>query len=120
MAEVIKCRPLGLSSRAVPKIARLLLSVPPLVKTISLGLRAEDFRRPLARVVQQRPRLPPDVMHAGRIAPDLAEKRQHRLAHRRIQRRRGVVIEVNRPRHGSMKVRRERKKCRRLTFRRQS
>jgi hypothetical protein len=39
------------------------------------------------------------MVDAGRIAPNVAEKRQHGVAHRRIQRHRGVVIEVNRPRH---------------------
>ena len=62
-------------------------------------LRAEEFRRAVAGVVEQRPGLSADMMDAGGIAPNVAEKRQHRLAHRRIQRRRGVVIEVNRPRH---------------------
>ena len=103
MAEVIKCRPFGLSSRAVPKIARLLLSVPPLVKTTSLGLAPRKFGRALARVVQQRPGAPADVMHGRGIAPNLAQKRQHRLAHRRVERRRGVVIEVNRPWHPVLK-----------------
>src|ERR1039458_3842370 len=38
-------------------------------------------------------------MHGGRIAPDFAQKRQHRVAHRRVERCGGVVIEINRARH---------------------
>jgi hypothetical protein len=40
-----------------------------------------------------------NLMHGRWIAPNLAEERQHRPAHRRVKWRRGVVIEENRPGH---------------------
>ena len=62
-------------------------------------LRTKKFRSAVARVVEQRPRFSADVMHGRRIAPNFAEKRQHRVAHAWVKRGRGVVIEVNRSRH---------------------
>ena len=60
---------------------------------------AQKSGRAVARVVQQRPCFSPDAVNGGRVAPDFAQKRQHRFAHRRVERRGGVVIEINRGRH---------------------
>ena len=54
---------------------------------------------PVPGVVQQRPRPSADLVNARRVAPDFPQKRQHRLPDRWIERRGGVVIEINR-RHG--------------------
>src|SRR6185436_11789226 len=58
-------------------------------------LAIKDTRRALACVVKHCPCPPPDVMNAGRVAPDFAKKGQHSVTHRRIQRSRCVIIEVN-------------------------
>ena len=60
------------------------------------GFGAQNLRRAVARVIQESPGLAADVMHAGRIAPDLAQERQHRLPDLRVQGRSGVVIEIDR------------------------
>src|ERR1017187_5268757 len=62
-------------------------------------LGAKEIGRAIARVVERRPGALADVMHGRRVAPKLAEKWQHRLAHCRVEWCRGVVIEVNRPWH---------------------
>ena len=80
----------------MPRIARLALSVPPLVKTTSLGLLPSTFAARSRASSSSGARLAPDVVHAGGIAPDLAQERQHRLAHLRVQGRGGVVIEIDR------------------------
>ena len=49
----------------------------------------------VASVIQDGSSAPANVMDAGRVAENLAQKRQHRLAHRRVQRCGCVVIEVN-------------------------
>ena len=46
---------------------------------------------------------PPDLMDAGGISPDLAQKRQHRLPYTGVQRCRGVIIEINRSLHRVLK-----------------
>src|ERR1017187_1703350 len=62
-------------------------------------LGAKEIGRAIARAVKRHPEAPADVMHGRGVAPKLAEKRQHRLAHCRVEWCRGVVIEVNRPWH---------------------
>ena len=39
------------------------------------GFGAQDLCRPVARVVEVGPGLPPDVVHARRITPDFAQER---------------------------------------------
>src|SRR5438874_1067186 len=56
---------------------------------------AHYFCRAVAGVVQNGARLPPHVVNAGRIAKDRTEVRHHRLAHFGIERRSGIVIEIN-------------------------
>ena len=60
---------------------------------------AQKFGRAIACVVEQGARFAADVMDARRIAPKFIKKRQHRRAHVRVERRGGVVIEINRPWH---------------------
>ena len=57
---------------------------------------APDRRDAIAGVIEQGAGQPSDVMDAGRIAKNLAQIRQHGLAHRRVKRRRGIIIEVDR------------------------
>ena len=59
-------------------------------------LAFQDVRRAVAKIIQPRPRFAPHVMHGRWVTPNNVPKRQHRLPHRRIQRRGGVVIEINR------------------------
>src|SRR6516164_7793277 len=63
------------------------------------GFSAQKLRRTVARVIQESPRPPADMMDARGIAPNIAQKRQHRVAHRRVQRGRRIVIQVNRTWH---------------------
>src|SRR5205823_148570 len=60
----------------------------------------QDSGGPFARCVKRSPGLAPDMMNARRIAKDLVQEGQHRLANQGIQRCRGVVIEVDRA-HGT-------------------
>ena len=59
------------------------------------GFRAQKFCRAVTRIVEQSARFSSDVVDGRRVAPKLAEKRQHCFAHRRIEWRCGIVIEVN-------------------------
>ena len=84
-----------------PLIARLFDSVAPLVKTISPADGADERRdlrarahRPLRRACQ-----PYACCWLRRVAELLGEVRQHRLEHARIDRRRGVVVEIDGLRH---------------------
>ncbi len=78
----------------------LLASVPEAVKTISARAGAEQ-RAPPATAPPRPPRAPP-VRSGGRrrVAPALAEPGQHRLAHPRVERGGGVVVEVDAPSAG--------------------
>src|SRR5690606_12973512 len=64
------------------------------------GLAFEDPGRPLSGFVKKSPGATADVMDTRRIAPDLAQKRQHRFANLRIERCGGVVIKINRAHSG--------------------
>ena len=88
--------PLRTSFSATPRMARLLLSVAPLVKTISLAAA------PIAAAIVSRAAstaslaCPAEgVGRAAGVAEGLGEVRQHRLQHPRIDRRGGVVVEVD-------------------------
>ena len=65
------------------------------------GFGAEKKGRPFAGIVEQGSRLASHVMNRGRIAPDAVQKRKHRFPHGRVKRRGGVIIKVNRTRHGT-------------------
>ena len=58
-------------------------------------LAAKNSRSAVPGIVQQRSRPAPDVVHTGRVSPDIAQERQHGLTHLGIQRGRRVVIEVD-------------------------
>jgi hypothetical protein len=67
---------------------------------ISLGIRAEDIgRRGHGRRRASARAFLPTWWTLEGLPQTSPRKRQHGVAHRRIQRRRGVVIKVNRPRH---------------------
>src|SRR5581483_11253877 len=65
------------------------------------GFATEHGTGSFAGFIQPGAGFPAHMMNGGRIAPDVAEKRQHRLPHLRIERRGGVVIEINGSRHWS-------------------
>ena len=95
MATLTMCLPLWANFSAAPRRARLLLSVAPLVKTISLP------RAPIAAATVSRAASTasfacrPKSWLRCRGCQSLAEVRQHGLQHARIDRRGGVVVEVN-------------------------
>ena len=92
--------PFFLYIAATPLIARLLLSVAPLVKMISFAGRADQGGDLLAGLLDGRLRLPAEgVAAAGRVAELLGEVRQHRLDHARVGPRRRVVVHVDRRLH---------------------
>ena len=78
-------------------MARLSLSVAPLVKTISLAVAPIEPRHLLAGLVDGLLGLPAEgVVAAGGVAEVLGEVRQHRFQHPRVDRGGGVVVHVNR------------------------
>ena len=89
---------------ATPLMARLLLSVAPQVKMISLAFSsppldagADQAGDLVAGLFDRLLRLPAErVIAAGGVAVILGEVRQHRLHHPRIAARRGVVVHVDR------------------------
>ncbi len=48
-------------------------------------------------VVEEGPGVSTDMVHTRRVAVDIAEEREHRVADRRIQRRGRVVVEIDGP-----------------------
>src|SRR5258708_34678157 len=50
----------------------------------------------IARLIQNCARAAADLMHARRVSPNLAQKRQHGLTYHRVQWCGGVIIEINR------------------------
>src|SRR5688500_6803234 len=80
------------------------------VIAFSAAARENNFARPafenggdpITRIVQRGARLLTDMMHAGWIAKNAVEVRQHGGAYVRIERRSGVVIEINRAHTQSM------------------
>ena len=96
MATLTRCFPLRSARSAIPRMARLLLSVAPLVKTISFGwapiAAAMDARAAIDRLLG---RPAETVAGAAGVAEDLGEIGQHRLQHPRIDRGGGVVVEVD-------------------------
>ena len=81
---------------ATPRIARLLLSVAPLVKTISRSLAriaaAISARALLDRLLRF---VSKTMAGAARIAVDFAPIGPHRLDHAGIDPRRGVIVHVD-------------------------
>jgi hypothetical protein len=72
--------PFDLSARAVPKIARLFDSVPPLVKMISLGFAPRNFAAGRVRH-PAKPALFCQRDARSKDCPKPRQKRQHRVAH---------------------------------------
>src|SRR5204863_3277223 len=54
-----------------------------------------DLRHPFSRIIQERPRPSADVMHARRIAVNLAEERDHHFPDLWIQESGRIVIKIN-------------------------
>ena len=109
VAQVTMWRPPPAWASATPLMARLSLSVAPLVKTISLALAPMSAATSLARRLDRLLRLPAvGVAAARRVAEALGEPRQHRLEHPRIERRRRVVVHVDRTRHRPRPLRADR------------
>ncbi len=82
---------------ATPLRARLLLSVAPLVKTISLGSAPMSAATSPRACVDRFLGFPAKgVVAAGGVAIMLAEIGQHRLDHARIGPRGGVVVQIDR------------------------
>src|SRR5436309_14696530 len=73
------------------------------VIALGSGAGGDDFARFAAEntggsftsFVEEDPGSATDVMNAGRVAEDLPKQTQHGLAHRWIQRRGSVVIEID-------------------------
>ena len=59
------------------------------------GFARPDTGDPIPGVIEQRAGTSADMVDTGRIAENLAEIRQHGLAYHRVERRGGVVVEVN-------------------------
>ena len=62
--------------------------------------RPDGRRNHLARLVNRRPPLLPELMHAAGVAELFSEERQHRLHHSRIGGGGGAVIDINALRSG--------------------
>ena len=93
MLLAIKCPPARL--RATPLIARLSPSEPPLVNTIRRAVHPSSratCRR--ASSTRRRAETPTPWMLDG-LAEVLRGRRVHRLPDRRVNRRRGVVVEID-------------------------
>ena len=78
-------------------MARLSDSVAPLVKTISLRIGADQPGDLSAGIFDRFLGLPAEfVIAAGGVAEFLGEIGQHGLEHARINRRRGLIVHVDR------------------------
>ncbi len=87
---------------AAPLMNRLLASEPLLVNTTSVGCAPAAQATTCPRAVSiARARRAAVLVAARGIAVAFRQERQHRLQHARIQRRRGVVVEVGRGEHGT-------------------
>ena len=96
IALVTRClRPDGSSASAAPRIARLSLSVPPAVKTISGDVGAEQGGDLAAGFVQSGFGLLTEMVHAGRVAPDVAHRLGHPIGDLWVERGRRVVVQVD-------------------------
>ena len=97
VATVTMCRRSAGAAPARPLIARLFDSVAPLVNTTSRKRAPISVGDLLARLLDRLAGLPAKGMiSARRIAEVLRKKRQHRVEHARIDRSRGMGIEVDR------------------------
>ena len=97
VTTLMMCRPRAACLAATPLMARLLLSVAPLVKTISLGLRPDGGGDLLPRRVDRLfGRVSEGVRGAGRVAEGLGKVGQHRLQHPGIEPGGGVIVHVDR------------------------
>ena len=97
MVLTTRCRrPDGSSASAAPRTARTSASVPLPVKMTSVG--SPPTRAATAARARVEPRLGPlaPAVHAGGVAEVLPEGAVHGVRDRRIDRRRGVVVEVDR------------------------
>jgi hypothetical protein len=69
-----------------------------------------DLRHPFSRIVQERPRASADVMHARRIAVNLAEERDHNFPDPWIQGSGRIVIKINTRHRSNVEMDRPRNK----------
>ena len=94
MALATSCRRAPAAS-ATPRIARLSASVPPLVKMISCGRAPIRSANRAARDVEPGLRRLSERVYARRVAELAAQDRDGGLEHRRLERRRRIVVEVH-------------------------
>ena len=80
---------------AMPQIAALSDSVPPLVKTISAGLRADERGHLLAGALDRAARALAEAVHGAGVAVLGGEIRKHLREDGRVHRRRGVVVKID-------------------------
>ena len=96
IALVTRClRPDGSSASAAPRIARLSLSVPPAVKTISDGIGADQGADRAPGLVQRGFGLLTEMVNAGRVAPHLAQGLGHPIGDQRVERGRRVMVQID-------------------------
>ena len=96
VATVTMWSPRSLALAATPLMARLSASVAPLVKTMSLCDAPIDGGDLAARRVDGvAGAAAGGVIEAGRVADLVAQQRQHRVEHARIDRRGGVGVQVD-------------------------
>ncbi len=86
--------------RRSPRIARLSASVPERGEDDLVRGSREERREPLARVLESALGTASELVNARGVAEVTAEERKHRLQHLGGQRRRGVVVEIDRLGHG--------------------
>ena len=95
IAVVMTCLRGLVEAATVPKIARLSASVPPLVKTISARLRADQSGNGFARGVNRSAGALSGRMDRACIAKVVREKRQHGFEDGGVHGRGRVVIKID-------------------------
>ncbi len=96
IALVTRClRPDGSIASAAPRIARLSLSVPPAVKTISEASPPIKRATGTPRFVQRGFGLLTEMVNAGRVAPDVAHRLGHPVGDQGVERGRRVMVQID-------------------------